>query len=187
MRQPPNKLWAFGPFISILLVAAAYYIKVPAFRDAVDTRFPWVKEHFAQYVPAPEVVMIKDPPADVIPSSPGEPSETHVSPPSAARQPVRTSPPVLVPATEPHENGLSLQAFSANRSLWPKTVTLRRTIEFPAVLDGRVIGKTKAPAGTEANLVMINGLLLGVEFRGGGAWVPISQTDLAERARITSR
>jgi hypothetical protein len=131
--------------------------------------------------------MIKDPPAEAPPPSPGEPPQTHSSPPSVARKPAPSSLSFLPPASEPHEDGLTLQAFTANRSLWPKTVVLRRTIEFPAVLDGKVIGKTKAPAGTEANLVMMNGLLVGVEFRGGGAWVPISQTDLMERARITSR
>ena len=58
MRKPPNKLWALGPFFSILLIAVAYYVKVPAFRDAVNTRFPWAKENLSRFVPAPTIVMV---------------------------------------------------------------------------------------------------------------------------------
>ena len=45
-----------------------------------------------------------------------------------------------------------MERFAANPSLWPKKVKLRTTIEFPAVLNGKVVGKIQAPPGTEANL-----------------------------------
>ena len=80
-----------------------------------------------------------------------------------------------------------MERFAANPSLWPKKVKLRKTIEFPAVLNGKVVGKIQAPPGTEANLRKIKDQQLGVEFQGGGAWVPVSETDLMDQVRITSR
>ena len=73
MRKSPNKLWALGPPLSLLLLAFAYYVKVPSFREIVDTHFPWVKEHLAQFVPEPTVVLIKDP---------ANASDTHSAPPN---------------------------------------------------------------------------------------------------------
>ena len=39
-----------------------------------------------------------------------------------------------------------------------------------------------APAGAEANLKMIRDGKVGVEYQGGGALVPVEDTDLAVRA-----
>ena len=184
MSKSPNKLWAFGPILSILLLAAAYYVKVPAFRDAVNTRIPWAKEHLSQFVPAPEVVIIRDPkpnsapPADALAANPAVANENGtVLPPTVARP----------AAAETQNASLTLQSFAADRSLWPKTVKLRIATEFPAYLNGKRIGKIQAPAGTEARLVAVSGEQLGVEFQGTGAWVPISQTDLTEKVKIAIR
>jgi hypothetical protein len=181
-RKSPNKLWAFGPFISVLLIVVAYYLKVPAFRDAVNTRFPWAKEHLSRFVPPPEVVIIRDPPKAPVEMPLEEPPR---SLPSIVNTPSRTPPLAATPKSR--ERAMTLRDFTADPSLWPKTVRLLRAIEFPAVLDRKVIGKIRAPAGTEARLVTVKDQQVGVEYRGGGAWVSIGETDLMERARITAR
>jgi hypothetical protein len=181
-RKSPNKLWAFGPLVSILLLVVAYYLKVPAFREAVNARIPWAKEHLSQFVPPPEVIIIRDPPKPTIPPLPAEPPPLR---PAAAEQVPKISPPV--PGAKNHDDRITMQDFMANPSLWPKTVRLRRATEFPAVLDGKVIGRIRAPAGTEARLVIVKDQQVGVEFRGGGAWVAIGETDLMEKAKIAAR
>jgi len=187
MRKSPNKLWAFGPPLSLALLAFAYYVKVPAFRDAVDKRFPWAREHLAQFVPEPTVVMIKDPanPAgtDSTPPNPDDASPA-ASTPGAGKKKTKAN---SIPAPEVREEPLTMERFAANPALWPKKVKLRKTIEFPAVLNGKVVGKIQAPPGTEANLRKIKDQQLGVEFQGGGAWVPVAETDLMDQVKITSR
>jgi hypothetical protein len=185
MRNSPNKLWAIGPFFSILMIAIASYLKVPAFRDAVNTRIPWAQEHLSRFVPAPVVVMIGDSPRARIPVVPAAPVEAPVSQPAGAEAVPETPPPIQPQKTR--DEPLTLQGFAANRALWPKTVKLRCAIEFPAVLNGKIIGKIKAPAGAETRLVIVKDQQLGLEFRGGGAWVAVSDTDLMEKAKISSR
>ena len=181
MSTSPNKLWAFGPIIAIPLLAAAYYIKVPSFREAVDTRIPWAKEHLSKFVPAPEVVIIHDPK----PASAPSPAALPAKPPVANANEQLPPPAPAAPAVaETASAGPTLQEFAANSSLWPKSVRLRTPTQFPAVLSGKEIGKIQVPAGTETRLVTIRGEQLGLEFQGGGAWVPISQTDLMQRVKI---
>jgi len=187
MRKSPNKLWALGPPLSLLLLAFAYYVKVPSFRDSVDKHFPWAREHLAQFVPEPTVVMIKDPAnppeTDSAQPNPGDAS-LPPSPTGAGKSKTNAS---SIPTPEAREEPLTLERFAANPALWPKKVKLRKTIEFPAVLNGKVVGKIQAPPGTEANLRKIKDQQLGVEFQGGGAWVPIAETDLMDQVKITSR
>jgi hypothetical protein len=189
MRKPPNKLWAFGPPISLLLLAFAYYVKVAAFRNAVDKRFPWVKEHLAQFVPEPTVVMIRDPANSAELDRPPQPNPNGSLPAGssggAAKNKAKAS---SVPATPPPELPLTMERFVANPSLWPKKVKLRKTTEFPAVSSsGKRVGVVQAPPGTEAHLIKIQNQLLGVEYQGGGAWVPISETDLLDQVKIVNR
>jgi hypothetical protein len=186
MRKSPNKLWAFGPPLSLLLLAFAYYVKVPSFRDAVDSRFPWAKEHLAQFVPQPTVVMIKDPANPGEPNSPPDPGDASsaTSSTGAGRKKAKAN---STPVPEAHEEPLTMERFVANPALWPKKVKLRKTIEFPAVLNRKVVGKIQAPPGTEANLRQIKDQQLGVEFQGGGAWVPIGETDLMDQVKIINR
>jgi hypothetical protein len=179
MRKAPNKLWALGPPLSLLLVAFAYYVKAPSFRDTVDTHFPWVKEHLAQFVPEPTVVMIKDPAEPDLPRpNPNIPSTSSTD---AAKNKPKASP------TPPPEEPLTMERFAANPALWPKKVKLRKMIEFPAVLNGKKVGTIKVPPGTQTNLIKVQNQQLGVEYQGGGAWVPIAETDLMDQVKITNR
>jgi hypothetical protein len=67
---------------------------------------------------------------------------------------------------------------------WPKTVYLKAPVDFPAVLEGKVVGKLRAAAGAEARVVKVSGGKVGVEYRGGGAWLDFDRTDFVERARL---
>jgi hypothetical protein len=71
--------------------------------------------------------------------------------------------------------------LAADRTAWPSTVRLKKKREFPVVINGKQVGKVEAPVGTETRLVTLEGGHLGLEFRGGGAWVPLEETDLAKR------
>lgn len=177
MRTRPNKLWAFGPPLSLALLFFAYYVKMPWFRDYIDPRFPWVKEHLARFVVQPDVVMVKDPHKET-----SDRYRTDGTVPAATPTP---APAAAVPGLPPPP--LTMERFAADPSLWPKTVKLRTTIEFPAVFNGKIVGKVQAPAGTETNLKLVKDTQLGLEYQGGGAWVPASATDLLDKVKITSR
>ena len=41
-----------------------------------------------------------------------------------------------------------------------------------------------AKAGAETNLTQISGDKLGLEFNGGGAWVPVASTDFLSRVQV---
>jgi hypothetical protein len=185
MRKSPNKLWALGPPLSLLLVAFAYYVKVPSFRDSVDRRFPWVKEHLAQFVPEPTIVLIKDPaePGETKPAQP-KPGDASLAASSAGKKPAKAA---STPAPEPREEPLTMERFIANPALWPKMVKLRRTTEFPAVLNKKRIGTLQVLAGSEVHLVAVKKENLGVEYQGGSIWVPVAETDLTDQVKITSR
>jgi hypothetical protein len=63
-------------------------------------------------------------------------------------------------------------------------VRLLFSVEFPAVMDGKVVGKLRAPAGVEARVVKISNAQVAVEYHGGGAWLAMDRTDFVERARL---
>jgi pullulanase len=69
-----------------------------------------------------------------------------------------------------------------HKERWPKEVTLREVVEFPAVLDGKVVGTVKVPAGTPVQMVEITGREVAVVHMGGGCRVAITATDLPARA-----
>ncbi len=184
MRKSPNKLWALGPPLSLLLLAFAYYVKVPSFRDTVDTHFPWVKEHLAQFVPEPTVVMIKDP-AKPVGTDSARPNARDASLATPAVGADKSKPKPKPPET--HEEPLTMERFAASPALWPKKVKLRKTTGFPAMVNGKLMGKIQAPPGSEATLRQIKDQQLWVEFLGGGAWVPIAETDLLDQVKITTR
>jgi hypothetical protein len=159
-------------------------VKVPSFRNTVDRHFPWVKEHLAQFVPEPTVVMIKDP-ADQAETNPAQPKPG--DPSLAVSSGKKTTKAPSTPAPQVREEPLTMERFIATPALWPKVVKLRKTTEFPAVLHNKKVGTVKVLAGSEVHLVMVDKERLGVEYQGGGAWVPVTETDLTDQVKITSR
>jgi len=64
----------------------------------------------------------------------------------------------------PRNESVDLAQLSQSRSKWPKAVILKKPVEFPAVMDGKIIGNVKSPAGVEVRLVMMKGTQVGVEY-----------------------
>lgn len=64
---------------------------------------------------------------------------------------------------------------------WPATVTLKEVVTFPAVMDGKVIGKINVPAGSKVKLVVVEQGRLVVEYQGGRQQVAATATDFAEQ------
>jgi hypothetical protein len=60
-------------------------------------------------------------------------------------------------------------------------VALVKAREFPAVVEGKVVGNALVLKGTQVHLVRIEAGKLGLDYRGGGIWADVVETDLAER------
>ena len=169
MSKSISKLWLLGPPVSLVLAAGALYVKQPWMRDTVDTHCPWVKAGIGKYAPPFDVVFL------------GVPDTSAVAPPVPAPEPARQSMPTpATPAVKPFD----LQKVFADASLWPKSVVLKRPVDFPAVRNGRVIGSVRVPAGAEARMVKVTNGKLGLEYQGGGAWLGPEDTDFIERAKL---
>jgi hypothetical protein len=178
MSKPISRLWFLGPPAAILLSAFVYYAKFQSVRRWVDAKSPWVEENVGsrlpQFLEERKVVntprrSVSSPPSD----SAGEPI---LEPPKPAVTPL---PPSFLAA----DGSVDLKKLASDRGAWPPAVVLKRAKEFPAVVNGKVVGKVEVPLGTEAKLVSIKDGKLGLEYRGGGAWLAVEETDLAQRLR----
>ena len=86
---------------------------------------------------------------------------------------------------------LTLIQLAANHSFWPKVVKVKKTTVFPAVYQGKEIGKLSVPAGTEVKVISINPEKVAVAYtpdgvmsNAGGAYLQPEETDLLERVRL---
>src|SRR4030095_11776127 len=111
----------------------------------------------------------------------GQPVDTNGS--GSAPQAVASAPQeaAATAAYRSNAGAVDLPKLAADPASWPKTVKLKKAHEFPAVVDGKAVGKIQAPSGSETRLVAIQSGRLGLEFRGGGAWVAPEETDLSEQ------
>ena len=183
MSDEHSKLWRLGPTISLALLAGACYFKIPEVRNAVDARFPYFKEKLAecgyqlnpiqQELQQPQPSRLRSKSKDVVISQSTPPPVVEILPPTPAPQ---ATPSVKQPVD-------LLTKLGPNRNQWPKTVIIKRLTLFPAVVNGKPTGNQYAKPGAEATLVTIRDGKLGLEYNGGGAWVPPEETDLAERVR----
>lgn len=180
--------------LSVVFLAAAYYIKVPEFRKFVDSKTPLAREYLGRWVQEPVVKVEWKGEMDPLFAKPtpqrsasAEVQPSRKAPEAAAPQPVAKVPdaPVLpvAPSPSPTEMAPDLQKIASNRALWPKTLTLTKAATFPAVFNGKIVGSLVAPAGSEVILHSIKDDKVGLEFNGGGAWLPVDQTDLLARAQ----
>ncbi|HEX5177313.1 MAG TPA: hypothetical protein VFV83_09805 [Chthoniobacteraceae bacterium] len=168
MSKRPSALGVLAPIVLILIAGFVYYAKYHWARAWVDERFPWVKENVG--IRLPSLVVTVGPDGQPLDANEGTPSEV----PPGARF---TS----------SDGAVDLPTLAADPASWPKTVKLRKAREFPGVVDGKTVGKIVAPAGAETRLVAIQSGKLGLEFRGGGAWVSPDETDLSEQLRKAQR
>jgi hypothetical protein len=174
MSEKPSKFWTFIALpASLVVLLAAYYLRVPSVRQAIDSRTPIVRQVLGRFVPASEdseVVVKTERPAAAGPR------------PDPAVPVVGGSP--ASPAANARPAVFDLQSLARDRSLWPKKVRLTKPANFPAVLNGKVVGSLVAPAGSEANLLAIKDGKVGLEFQGGGTWLAVEDTDLQSRVPL---
>jgi hypothetical protein len=165
--------WLFAFVCSLVLLAGAYYVTSPSIRTMVDPRAPSVAKLLRPYVrnadeSADNVAIESSPPA--------------AAPSSGDRLPTAPAVAPAVPSAPPEPEVFDLKKLAANKAAWPAKVAILKAHEFPAVVNGKKVGDLIAPADTEVGLVTISGGKLGVEYKGGGAWLFVEETDLATRA-----
>ena len=112
MSKSVSKLWFLGPPVSLLLVAAALYVKQPWARDMVDIHCPWVKSSIGKYAPPFDVVFLGAPDTPTIEASKPAPL------PSSQSVPANAAPLVKL---------FDLQKVFADSTLWPKSVVLKKS------------------------------------------------------------
>ncbi len=179
MSKKTSGIWIFTLPASLVVLASAYYIKVPNVRKAVDSRAPWVADVLGRFVEEPRaetVVIKKERPAGAAHSA------EMIAAPAQVETAKEGSSPVAPKAT-PKPVVYDLQMIASDPSIWPKRVVLKKAASFPAVVNGKVVGSLIAPAGAEANLKSIKDDKVGLEFQGGGAWLPADETDLLARVQ----
>jgi len=121
----------------------------------------------------PEVnVVVLATPAPVLPAP------VIVKPPvvaaAATPAPVATPPPPPKPF-DPVD-------LAASPAAWPKLVRLSQAVDFPAVLNGQVVGSVHVPAGAAVKLVSIQGEQLVLDYQGGRQTLPWKMTDIEAEA-----
>jgi hypothetical protein len=173
MTSKTSKFWLFALPLSLLILAGAYYIKVPSARRFIDAHTSLGRQLFGSFV-HDEVVYVTAPHPDRPPDRSSAGGQSVGSGPSGS--PGSSQPPAPTPRPE-----FNLQRLAADPAQWPKKVALKKATNFPAVVGGKAVGSLSVPAGTEANLKGIRDGQLGLEYQGGGAWVPAEDTDLKAR------
>jgi hypothetical protein len=166
--------WTFiGLPVSLLILAFAYYKYVPTARAWIDARTPLGKQFFGRFVSDSGQGADNAAPAGDAGNQSDIPGISQNSAP-APGGPAPVQQPVVY----------DLQTLAQNSSLWPRQVRLRKATKFPAVVDGKEVGSLVAPSGTEVNLLKIQQGKLGLEYKGGGAWLAADDTDLATRVPL---
>jgi len=195
MKKPGA--WSIAMPLSVVFLAAVYYIKVPEVRKTVDAHTSLAHNLLGGFVSdtKPKVIIQhgeQDPTfAKSKPAQPAPPPKALATPaPMVAKAPERVAPPVApelavspaAPATPaPTAAAVDWQKIMSDKSKLPKKVTLTKPATFKAVLNGKIVGTLVAPAGAEASIVQTKDDKLGLEFNGGGGWVPAAETDLLAR------
>ena len=184
MSKKSSGIWSITLPLAVVVLAAAYYVKVPSVRTAVDAKAPWVADLLGRFVQEPEIKLVvvkQEKPAPPPPEVREKPKPQPVAP--VAPVAVTNVPEKPGPLAAPLAATVDLQKIASDRSAWPKKVVLTKPASFPAVLNGKVVGSLVAPAGAEATVVSIKDDKVGLEFHGGGEWLPIDQTDLLARVQ----
>lgn len=176
-----NTYTKYGIALAWAAVAVAYYVRVPEFRETVQTKWHWVKDRVTPGQTAK--ASTPQPPATELKATPMEkpaPLPAPLPDPVAVVRTPETPPQIATPEPERAPSDF-LQELANNRAAWPPTVRLKSTISFPAVMNGKVVGRVNLAKDSVVTLVQISQGKLGLEHHGGGAWVNPEQTDLLDR------
>ncbi len=190
MSNKNSGIWSIMLPLSVVILGAAYYIKMPAVRQAIDARTSVVHDLLGRFVAEPEVHVVKKETPPYIPSYaepvrevPPAPRKVPVAMASVSTTPTPVPAPVPIPVAPAPPAAFDLQKLSSDHTLWPKKVALAKPATFPAVLNGKQVGSLVVPAGTETELVAIQNGKLGLKFNDGGAWLNVEDTDLIARVQ----
>jgi hypothetical protein len=164
MSHKSHPIWLFALPASLVILAGAYYIKVPAARGFIDAHTTLGQKVFGRFVHDTVIIERSNEPEKEVDPMVRVAAQLNSS--SAAPTPRRV---------------FDLQELARDPAHWPKSVTLKKAASFPAVVGGKVVGSLTAPVGSEANLKMIKDGKIGLEYQGGGAWLAVDDTDLATR------
>ena len=85
----------------------------------------------------------------------------------------------VTPLTAP----LNWKNISGNPYLWPGEISLVKSVTFPAVLNGSVIGVFDAPAGSMVKVISFDGQRLEIKFGNSTTRVFLDVTDFETRTR----
>jgi hypothetical protein len=168
MSHKSSKFWLFALPGSLVILAGAYYIKIPSARQFIDAHTSLGHQLFGRFVH--DTVIVERVPAPEKTEDPYAAITAQPGPTPLAKSAIPATPRVF-----------DLQQIARDPAQWPKKVTLKKAATFPAVVNGKVVGSLVAPVGAEANLKSIKGGKVGLEYEGGGAWLAVEDTDLASR------
>lgn len=91
--------------------------------------------------------------------------------------PENTPTPTPVPAATPDPIGWLME----HRDVWPKTVKLTSSLEFPIIENGKTVGKVTAPKDCEVPLLNLDREKVTILFGAERQEIPVESTDLPQR------
>lgn len=97
--------------------------------------------------------------------------------------PIATPEPITTPVSTPAQAD-PITWLLKNKNQCPKEVTLRQPMQFPVMVNGGTAGSVLVKAGSGVEVVNIEPEFLTARFQGGTLRVPLSATDLRERAKV---
>lgn len=118
------------------------------------------------------------------PPAPPAPPPTPIPTPTPTPEPTSTPtpPPTPTPAPTPTEEETALEWLKRNPEFQPVTVILAEPREFPVIIEGRVRGNTKLPAGASAQVQTWDAETVTALFAAAPRQVPLGATDFLQRA-----
>ena len=124
---------------------------------------------------------IEPPPPAPTPTPEPTPTPTPEPTPTPTPEATPTPTPEATPTPTPQATPDPIGWFLEHRDVWPKSVKLTESREFPILADGKVLGKINAPAGAEVPLVNLTREKATILFGSANQEVPVESTDLLQR------
>ena len=180
-----NLFWGTALIAVLVATPYVYYFKIASMRASVDKKIPQFKAFNEKIVALSNQRLFPVATDRQSPSVAAATPATAATPAPVAQEPAVETPVAMAVAqvesqpTRPQT--LDLAELSRSRAKWPKTILLKKSMEFPAVFNGKVIGKVKTPPGTEARVIAVKADGIQVDYRGGDLIVQVADTDLLQR------
>jgi len=165
-----DKVRKYGAVLSAVLANAATRLAELSAPPAPVTAPEVTKKQ-----PIASLVPVAPASSSVAPSTPADSAASAASP--ATQAPAMAATPAAAPGSTKPFDPADLAGIP---EAWPKTVKLKQAFIFPAVFDGKIVGKVAVPAGAVVKLVNIEGEVVTVEYRGGPLKMSWKWTDLDE-------